>query len=489
MRLRLFGGSDWATPTNSFQLNPKRDNKNTNKSIFDPPKLFSTPTKNINTTSGRDDKDIFEFSAKNVLFEFRTLIHKPKASTRNDKSEDKSDFELLPPHQFITLKIQDLLLSFTKKGNKKRKVIGRWKCLESDSVESVMTLTISTGYQKSSSLNHMKELDILILQMEPMRCYLDWYFIAFLKQTFNHVTNYKSSSQNQEVRQSESVSTREDHVFFLFRIFSIKTKIDFKCGNFNIEGLRQGDFSQLLNVFPLDGLEIDLQQIDLRRASGFIPSIEKSLEIWVNDIYERQLHKVISGAAPLRGLSKLGDGLQNLIFIPISEYKKHGFDKNFLRVLKQSAASFIFTLTTEALHASHQLTMLVANSIKDLVSDESSVKNESTNKMIDGQQQQPHDVKESLNYAYGALKRELGSTHEMIVAVPVRQYEHSGAGGYMKSVIRALPVAILRPAAGLSEAISYTLLGLRNQLNPEAKLDAEDEWSADHSIFLSSRQP
>lgn len=271
-------------------------------------------------------------------------------------------------------------------------------------------------------------------------------------------------------------------LFFLFRIFSIRAKIDFRCGNFNINALRDGDYSQMLNVFPLDGLEIDLQQIDLRRAVGVMGTINKSLEIWVNDMYERQLHRVISGTAPLRGLSKVGDGLQNLIYIPMAEFKKNGFDRNFLNSLTNSAGSFLYTVTTEALHASHQLTMIVANGIKDLVSDDIS----STQRQNDTDTMQPQGIQESLGMAYGALERELGQTAETVVAVPIKQYERSGASGTLRCIIRAMPVAVLRPAAGISEALSYTLLGLRNHLDPEAKADADDAWDANHSIFISS---
>lgn len=70
--------------------------------------------------------------------------------------------------------------------------------------------------------------------------------------------------------------------------------------------------------------------------------------------------------------------------------------------------------------------------------------------------------------------------------MPIQQYEQTGVEGYFRSVIRAMPVAVLRPAAGVTEALSYTLLGLRNHINPQAKSDADDEWDASHSVFLSA---
>ena len=36
----------------------------------------------------------------------------------------------------------------------------------------------------------------------------------------------------------------------------------------------------------------------------------------------------------------------------------------------------------------------------------------------------------------------------------------------MRAVVRAVLIAVLRPMIGASEAVSKTLLGLRNQLDP-----------------------
>ena len=50
----------------------------------------------------------------------------------------------------------------------------------------------------------------------------------------------------------------------------------------------------------------------------------------------------------------------------------------------------------------------------------------------------------------------------------------SGSGGGVSSVIRAIPIAVLGPAAGAAEAASYAFLGLRNQVDPTRKEDEED---------------
>ena len=69
------------------------------------------------------------------------------------------------------------------------------------------------------------------------------------------------------------------------------------------------------------------------------------------------------------------------------------------------------------------------------------------------------------------------TTHTRCALGP--QYERTGPRGFVTSVVRALPIAVLRPAAGATEAVSYTLLGLRNSLDPAARVDEEDLWNCD----------
>ena len=46
----------------------------------------------------------------------------------------------------------------------------------------------------------------------------------------------------------------------------------------------------------------------------------------------------------------------------------------------------------------------------------------------------------------------------------------------MRAVVRAVPIAVLKPMIGASEAVSKTLLGLRNTLDPGARKDIEEKY-------------
>lgn len=68
---------------------------------------------------------------------------------------------------------------------------------------------------------------------------------------------------------------------------------------------------------------------------------------------------------------------------------------------------------------------------------------------------------------------------QTIIAIPYEEQEEViGPHGrsYVRSVARALPVAILRPVVGASEALSCTLLGFRNFVSPVIRKEEEGKW-------------
>ena len=50
--------------------------------------------------------------------------------------------------------------------------------------------------------------------------------------------------------------------------------------------------------------------------------------------------------------------------------------------------------------------------------------------------------------------------------------------GPVRAVVRAVPLAIIKPLIGVSEGFAYTLLGLRNSLDPDSQAEAEDKYKS-----------
>lgn len=46
----------------------------------------------------------------------------------------------------------------------------------------------------------------------------------------------------------------------------------------------------------------------------------------------------------------------------------------------------------------------------------------------------------------------------------------------MRAVVRAVPIAVLKPMIGASEAVSKTLLGLHNSLDPNIRHENEAKY-------------
>jgi len=89
---------------------------------------------------------------------------------------------------------------------------------------------------------------------------------------------------------------------------------------------------------------------------------------------------------------------------------------------------------------------------------------------------QPADISDGLRQAYEALSRGLQQATHGIIVVPSQEYERMGTGAAVKSVVKAVPGAILKPMIGATEAISRALMGVKNTVNPLKKKEADDKY-------------
>jgi len=115
-------------------------------------------------------------------------------------------------------------------------------------------------------------------------------------------------------------SNDEDIYFQHILVHKIELKIDYRPVILNLQALQGGDYMQLLNIFPLEGLEITLKSIKLDDVRGLKTCADRLLDLWVQDIYSNQLYSVISGTAPFRGISNVGSNLQDLLAIPMKDF-------------------------------------------------------------------------------------------------------------------------------------------------------------------------
>ncbi|KAG0202543.1 autophagy- protein 2 [Mortierella sp. GBA30] len=109
-------------------------------------------------------------------------------------------------------------------------------------------------------------------------------------------------------------------------------------------------------------------------------------------------------------------------------------------------------------------------------SSSSSVSTGDKGKKVSKYANQPADINEGMELAYKSLSKNIGTAAHTIFAVPMEVYERTGAQGSVRAVIRAVPVAVLKPMIGATEAFSKVLIGLRNSIDPAQRLQMEDKY-------------
>lgn len=287
-----------------------------------------------------------------------------------------------------------------------------------------------------------------------------------------------------------------------------KIKIDYRPNHVDYAALRAGDYLEVINLFVLEGMELVLRRVKMSGIDGWPALGEQVLMSWVNDISRHQIHKCVASVSmpPLRPFANIGSGAADLILLPMEHYNR---DRRLVRGLKKGAKSFLKSVTIETLNTASKVaqgTQALLEHADDAVSASSAhrrrqmkyrqagsrIKRNSRSMGgggirhaqdagggIGGRQyltQQPSNATEGLYQAYDSLSRELHVAAKTIVAVPLVEYKKTGSQGYVRSVIRAVPVAVLRPMIGATEAVSKALIGVRNAVDPELKEDIENKF-------------
>ncbi|KAJ1926358.1 autophagy- protein 2, partial [Linderina macrospora] len=216
---------------------------------------------------------------------------------------------------------------------------------------------------------------------------------------------------------------------------------------------------------------------------------------------------VVSGVTPIRSLVNLGSGVADLVILPLEQYRKDG---RLVQGIKRGAKSFARTTALEAIQlgakvAVNTQTLLEQagdilnvdvggeleeievdlNDWPDYVSEQSSSTTTAARRGSFGASKyarQPENISDGVKQAYASLRSNVGDAVQTILAIPVVVQEdeedesRSAVHGSVRAVVRAVPVAVLKPMIGATEAVSKTLLGLRNTMEPARRGQLEDKY-------------
>ncbi|KAI0797999.1 hypothetical protein C8Q75DRAFT_709658 [Abortiporus biennis] len=332
----------------------------------------------------------------------------------------------------------------------------------------------------------------------PLRLHVDQDALDFLKKFF--------SFKDPEAAPAPSAEPAEEIFFQQAEVFPVDLKLDYKPRRVDYRALRDGKTIELMNFFHFDGAEMTLRHITLTGITGWPRFFDMLNDLWTPDVKATQLVDVISGVAPIRSVVNVGSGVADLVLLPIAQYRKdgrvvRGLQKGTTAFVKSTAieaiklgarlatgtqvileqaetvlgGQFKDPITAEALQAGLEGYGYEAVGMGDEILDDDDL---GEGDLISRYADQPSNVKEGVKFAYKSLRKNLNSAAQTILAVPMEVYERSGNEGTVRAVVRAVPIAVLKPMIGASEAVSKTLLGLHNTLDPSVRLENEEKYKS-----------
>lgn len=138
----------------------------------------------------------------------------------------------------------------------------------------------------------------------------------------------------------------------MFKISSIKLKLDYKPKKIDYSGIRSGKVSEFVNFFILDGSELSLPKLKLYGLLG-MPMLGTELtKAWAPNIQQTQLSGLLAGLSPFRSIVNIGGGFKDLVAVPIKEYRKDG---RLMRSLQKGTSKFAKTTGYELLNLGAKL--------------------------------------------------------------------------------------------------------------------------------------
>ncbi|KAF8676906.1 Autophagy-related protein 2 CAD motif [Rhizoctonia solani] len=346
----------------------------------------------------------------------------------------------------------------------------------------------------------------------PIRLHVDQDALDFLKKFFMF------KDPDTEVKPADGKPAEEmflQHV----EIFPVDLKLDYKPKRVDYRALREGRTIELMNFFHFEGAEMTLRHITLSGITGWARLGDTLNDLWTPDVKATQLAEIVAGIAPFRSLVRVGAGMADLVLLPASAgWRRDRRREKGVRGAAAEAAALGARLATGAqvvLERAESMlgpststgsgfasrpgpgvgafrgpvtavpaggqwdgsaSMIAPSTFAGNEEGDTDEEGSGDERMISRYSQQPRDVTEGVRSGARALRRNATAAAQTILAIPMEVYEQTEGEGSLRAVVRAVPIAVLRPMIGATEAVGQTLLGLRNSLDPYVAVDEGAKW-------------
>jgi autophagy-related protein 2 len=236
-----------------------------------------------------------------------------------------------------------------------------------------------------------------------------------------------------------------------------------------------GDYMYMLKMVPLEQSSVELRRLRLRNVLAANWSTLAMQRYFPN--YDRShLARLLVGVQPVHVAFKLGAGAADLVRVPLAEYRRGGS-------VVAGLQAGVKTLTVEVLTLGSRVSSVAARLLGG-GSDTAALRgadgsaNDEALQRISRYANQPATVNEGVQQAVEQLRDGVLSGLRAVAVDPINAYQRDGAWAFLSSAVSGVPRLVLRPAMGVSSAIAKVTQGVRNQLEPERKREADQKWKA-----------
>lgn len=294
----------------------------------------------------------------------------------------------------------------------------------------------------------------LLMQILPLRCRVDQRGIAFARAFFY------SPTDDEEKILPPGLHTVPPPLFTTFRVRPLKLKVDYTPIKLDARALRDGSIVELVNLSPIDGMVLTLQEVKVDGEVGLSSALSVVVSRWVQYICATQLYKFVANTRPLEAFTTVSGSALDLVVLPWEAFQ-HG--ESIKKALRTGATCFTKSVAYELLTLTSRAADLLAGCSR----------RDSSSAFPNAFPIIPRGFIDATPHAVQSLSRGLQTANYTVVIVPFLEYQRSGAKGAFQKVLKGIPVAITAPASGMAEALSVTLRGARNQIRPDLRKEEE----------------
>ncbi|GKY95147.1 hypothetical protein MPSEU_000478400 [Mayamaea pseudoterrestris] len=400
---------------------------------------------------GRKSANFFQFALSGVSGRFESLC--------------KSKVHRLA--SCVNVTVQDFFAAETISGCRPVKMVGEWLSDADhprETAEGLFTMKLITWHPKARVMLNNKIANDeceAVIKILPLRCTLDQRAIRFVRIFVRQDSDDNDYSTNAE----EEQYWLPPSMFTSFRFEPFKLKIDYRPEKFDTDAIRNGAIVELINLSPIDSMVLTLQMVNISDTIGFGNVLSSAARSWIDDVCSTQLVKFLTNSRPLEPFKTVGLGVSDLIVLPLEAFQN---GESVKKALRAGAKSLSKAVIYEAFTVTSRATEFIADQISRL-----SVSSIGSNTLPSRPLMAPRGVLDTTPHVVESITRGLQAANYKILVVPYREYRRSGTKGAVTSVIRGILVAIAAPASGAVEALSYGMIGARNQLAPEIRKEEE----------------